>query len=201
MNIDYFYLCVFASAELQRSLSICTQPTRLSGSRTAPRGSHFWLSTVLLKGHLGPLESSSASISSSGGDGDCSCRADCVCERERERECDVCSVRHCCLFVSHLLVCWWGRKRSKVKFRHQITLHLCFWYENQEAIFDNILYFPRFTASSLVFFFVFFQAPIIPVVFSSYSNFYLRKQKQFKSGNSTWLSSFFSFKYSPSVRD
>ncbi|GLD51667.1 1-acyl-sn-glycerol-3-phosphate acyltransferase alpha-like protein [Lates japonicus] len=26
------------------------------------------------------------------------------------------------------------------------------------------------------------QAPIIPVVFSSYSNFYLRKEKQFKSG-------------------
>ena len=28
-----------------------------------------------------------------------------------------------------------------------------------------------------------FQVPIIPVVFSSYSNFYLRKEKQFKSGN------------------
>ncbi|XP_036972536.1 1-acyl-sn-glycerol-3-phosphate acyltransferase beta isoform X2 [Acanthopagrus latus] len=27
------------------------------------------------------------------------------------------------------------------------------------------------------------QVPIIPVVFSSYSNFYLRKEKQFKSGN------------------
>lgn len=33
------------------------------------------------------------------------------------------------------------------------------------------------------FFFFFFQVPIIPVVFSSYSNFYLRKEKQFKSGN------------------
>uniref|UniRef100_W5M7K8 1-acyl-sn-glycerol-3-phosphate acyltransferase n=1 Tax=Lepisosteus oculatus TaxID=7918 RepID=W5M7K8_LEPOC len=29
------------------------------------------------------------------------------------------------------------------------------------------------------------QAPIIPVVFSSYSNFYLRKEKQFKSGTIT----------------
>lgn len=27
-----------------------------------------------------------------------------------------------------------------------------------------------------------FQVPIIPVVFSSYNNFYLRKEKQFKSG-------------------
>lgn len=30
---------------------------------------------------------------------------------------------------------------------------------------------------------VFHQVPIIPVVFSSYSNFYLQKEKQFKSGN------------------
>ncbi|XP_035246906.1 1-acyl-sn-glycerol-3-phosphate acyltransferase beta isoform X2 [Anguilla anguilla] len=29
------------------------------------------------------------------------------------------------------------------------------------------------------------QAPIIPIVFSSYSNFYLRKEKQFKSGTIT----------------
>ena len=27
------------------------------------------------------------------------------------------------------------------------------------------------------------QAPIIPIVFSSYSNFYLRKEKQFNSGD------------------
>lgn len=27
------------------------------------------------------------------------------------------------------------------------------------------------------------QVPIIPVVFSSYSNFYLQKEKQFRSGN------------------
>lgn len=31
-------------------------------------------------------------------------------------------------------------------------------------------------------FVLFFQVPIIPVVFSSYSTFYLRKEKQFKSG-------------------
>lgn len=35
---------------------------------------------------------------------------------------------------------------------------------------------------------VVFQVPIIPVVFSSYSNFYLRKEKQFKSGK--WSSIF-----------
>lgn len=29
------------------------------------------------------------------------------------------------------------------------------------------------------------QVPIIPVVFSSYGNFYLQKEKQFKSGNVT----------------
>lgn len=33
-----------------------------------------------------------------------------------------------------------------------------------------------------------FQVPIIPVVFSSYSNFYLRKEKQFKSGNCPFFS-------------
>ncbi|KAG8010385.1 1-acyl-sn-glycerol-3-phosphate acyltransferase beta [Nibea albiflora] len=33
------------------------------------------------------------------------------------------------------------------------------------------------------------QVPIIPVVFSSYSNFYLRKEKQFKSGTLTAFSS------------
>ena len=36
-----------------------------------------------------------------------------------------------------------------------------------------------------------FQVPIIPVVFSSYSNFYLRKEKQFNSGNAL-LDYFFS---------
>lgn len=36
-----------------------------------------------------------------------------------------------------------------------------------------------------VFFPLVLQAPIIPVVFSSYSNFYLRKEKQFKSGDPT----------------
>lgn len=38
-----------------------------------------------------------------------------------------------------------------------------------------------------------FQVPIIPIVFSSYSNFYLRKEKQFKSGNLTAFFLFFFF--------
>uniref|UniRef100_A0A3Q3G4F0 1-acyl-sn-glycerol-3-phosphate acyltransferase n=1 Tax=Labrus bergylta TaxID=56723 RepID=A0A3Q3G4F0_9LABR len=35
------------------------------------------------------------------------------------------------------------------------------------------------------------QVPVIPIVFSSYSNFYLRKEKQFNSGNSSGLCSCF----------
>lgn len=71
VSVDYFYLSLcFASAELQRSLfPFCTRAARLSGSRTAPRGSHVWLSRSCWRGHSGPRESDSASIS--GGDGDC----------------------------------------------------------------------------------------------------------------------------------
>lgn len=43
VNITYFYLYVSASPEAQLSLSICTQSARLSGSRTALRGGHVWL--------------------------------------------------------------------------------------------------------------------------------------------------------------
>lgn len=42
--------------------------------------------------------------------------------------------------------------------------------------------FLSFCLSDFRYFPLVFQAPIIPVVFSSYSNFYLRKEKQFKSG-------------------
>lgn len=34
------------------------------------------------------------------------------------------------------------------------------------------------------------QVPIIPIVFSSYSNFYLRKEKEFKSGNAHYKQMF-----------
>lgn len=84
VNVDYFYLSMFAAAELQPSLSICTQSARLSGSRTAPRGSHVWLSQSCWRATRGgPRESNSASISSSGGDGDCYRVVLIVCVRER----------------------------------------------------------------------------------------------------------------------
>lgn len=44
-------------------------------------------------------------------------------------------------------------------------------------------FFLNFIHPDCCFFPLVLQAPIIPVVFSSYSNFYLRKEKQFKSGD------------------
>lgn len=70
---------------------------------------------------------------------------------------------------------------ERLSLKGPITSDLCTEHENYElmmfwdSVFDN--------SSSLDHFLLFLQVPIIPVVFSSYSNFYLRKEKQFKSGN------------------
>lgn len=66
---------------------------------------------------------------------------------------------------------------------------MCCWFNQEFRPFliglENISFWGFFPVCFLIFafVFVFFQVPIIPVVFSSYSNFYLRKEKQFKSGN------------------
>lgn len=80
-------------------------PARLSGSGTAPRGSHVWLS-----------QSSLRAPARGGGRGDLVC----VCGFLRERECEVGSVVRLCQFVSHHLA--WG---DSVNFKAPITFDLC----------------------------------------------------------------------------
>lgn len=116
VNVDYFYLSVFAAAELQCSLFHLYPAGQIEWKQDSPQGEPRLAQPVLLKGHSRPQESDSACISSSRGDGDCSCHADCVYVKEREWV-RVMLVQSS-ISVSHRWVCCWGRKWLKVKFRH-----------------------------------------------------------------------------------
>lgn len=131
-----------------------------------PPGGAAFGSVSPAEGPLGALrQSNSASISRSGGDGECLCHPEFVCVFEEM----------CCWFNQAFWPFFdWFRKHFLLGLLFCLLSYFCLCF---------------------LFFVFFFQVPIIPVVFSSYSNFYLRKEKQFKSGNCPQLFKLFWVKW------
>lgn len=152
---------------------------QIEWKQDSPQGEPRLAQPVVLKGHSGGLERATRPLLAAVEEMEIASVALIVCVRER---------MWCWFSRAFLSVCFssfgslWRKKMLKCKepdyLRFVLSTRKLRVMKICRSVFDRL--------SCVV-----FQVPIIPVVFSSYSNFYLRKEKQFKSGNGAWLSSIF----------